>query len=75
MHEIDILIKVLFQSTFNGNGMKYELHILLRYVNTYYVTSSMNVGIIPIIHGLECRKCKLCIIVLYIIKYKDIDYR
>ena len=59
----------------DGGGMKYKLHILLRYVNTYYVTSSMNVGIIPIIHGLECRKCKLCIIVLYIIKYKDIDYR
>ena len=56
----------------DGGGMKYKLHILLRYVNTYYVTSSMNVGII---HGLECRKCKLCIIVLYIIKYKDIDYR
>ena len=25
MHEIDILIKVLFQSTFNGKGMKNEM--------------------------------------------------
>ena len=25
MHEIDILIKVLFQSTFNGSGMKNEM--------------------------------------------------
>ena len=25
MHEIDILIKVLFQSTFNGKGLKCEM--------------------------------------------------